>query len=80
MRRNIEFSVKMAKQFRVVQPWGKDRGHEATLIGEHATVDEAFAHIDRLAEQMVRTGAPSDSVDLLVVDDAGRIIDRPQAH
>jgi hypothetical protein len=33
--------------------------------------------IDRLAAQMMRTGAPSDAVELIVVDDADRIIQRP---
>ena len=53
--------------FRVVHPWGPNQGRQATLIIEHATLDEAFAEIDRLAAELVRTGAPSDAVELLVV-------------
>lgn len=66
--------------WRVVQPWGRDRGRQATVVSEHASAAEAFAHIDRLAVQMVRTGAPADSVALVVVDDAGNLIDRPETH
>jgi hypothetical protein len=50
-------------RFRVVQPWGPDKARQATLISEHATAAEAFAEIDRLSAEMVRTGAPSDAVE-----------------
>ncbi|MGH9254936.1 MAG: hypothetical protein ACRD3C_10245 [Vicinamibacterales bacterium] len=48
--------------FRIVQPYGRDRAHEATIISEHTTAAGAFAEIDRLSSEMVRTGAPSDAV------------------
>ena len=63
--------------FRVVQPWGRDRARQATLISEHASAAEAFQEIDRLAAQMTRTGAPSDAIELLVLDHEGRIVRRP---
>jgi hypothetical protein len=63
-----------------MQPWGPDRGRQATLISEHASVEDAFAEIDRLSAQMVRTGAPSHAVELIVVDQAGRIISRPSTQ
>ena len=65
--------------FRVVQPWGPDTGTQSTMVSEHASAAEAFAEIDRLAAQMVRTGAPSDAVTLMVVDADGRVR-RPGAH
>ena len=65
--------------FRIVQPWGPDRVRQATVISEHATAAEAFAEIDRLASEMVRTGAPSDAVELLVADASGRLVRRPGA-
>jgi len=68
------------KPYRVVQPYGPDKAREATIISEHQTAPDAFAEIDRLSAQMVRTGAPSNTVELLVVDPAGRIIQRPEAH
>ncbi|HYE85345.1 MAG TPA: hypothetical protein VEA16_03245 [Vicinamibacterales bacterium] len=70
----------MTQIFRVVQPWGRDRAREATLIGEHASVHAAFAQIDRLTAQMLRTGAPSNSIDLLVVDETGNVVKRPGAN
>jgi hypothetical protein len=66
--------------FRIVQPWGPDKARQATIISEHATAAEAFAEIDRLSAQMVRTGARSDYVELLVVDAAAQIVRRPDAH
>jgi hypothetical protein len=66
--------------FRVIQPWGKDKAREATLISEHPTAADAFAEVDRLSVRMVRTGAPSDAVELIVVDDRGDVVRRPDAH
>jgi len=50
------------------------------LISEHPTAAAAFAEIDRLASEMVRTGAPSNAIELIVVDQAGEIVRRPGAH
>jgi hypothetical protein len=70
----------MARSFKVVQPWGRDRGREATIISEHASALEAFAALDALAERMAQTGAQSDAIALLVVDVAGNQVARPGAH
>jgi hypothetical protein len=51
----------LSRRFRVVQPWGSDKARQSTVISEHATAAEAFREIDRLASEMVRTGAPSDA-------------------
>jgi len=66
--------------FRVVQPYGRDRGREATLISEHATLAEAFAAIDRIAEKLERKGTRPDYLELIVVDGLGTIQLRPVAH
>jgi hypothetical protein len=64
--------------FRIVQPWGAHhKAQQSTLISEHPTAADAFAEIDRLTARMVRTGAPSDAVELLVIDQAGVIVQRP---
>ena len=63
--------------YRVMQPWGKDRGRDATLISEHPTAADAFAEIERLARRMRATGARSDAIELVVVDADGRILERP---
>ena len=60
--------ARMAR-FLVVQPHGRDKGREATVIYEAVTADAGFAEIDRLAEQMKMTGARPDSMELLVVDE-----------
>lgn len=62
--------------YRVVQPWGPDKARQVTVISEHPTAAAAFAEIDRLCAEMVRTGAPSDAVELLVVDAAWQRVDR----
>lgn len=41
---------------------------------------DAFAAIDRSSEQMVRTGAPSDGIELIVITDAGELVTRPGVH
>ena len=66
--------------FRVVQPWGPDKARQATPVSEHQTAAEAFGEIDRLSAQMVRTAAPSDAVELLVVDAEDRLVRRPGAQ
>lgn len=67
-------------RFRIVQPWGRDKARQATTISEHQTAAEAFAEIDRLSAEMVRTGATSDAVELVVVDAGDRVVQRPGAH
>jgi hypothetical protein len=67
-------------EYRAGQPWGRERAREATLISEHTTAAEAFAEIDRLSAQMVQTGAPSDAVELIVVDAAGERVPRGGAQ
>jgi hypothetical protein len=50
------------------------------VIDTRPTVREAFAAIDALSAQMVRTGSPSDAVELIVVDDSGARVARPGAQ
>ena len=72
-------SLGMAK-YRVMHPWGPDKGRQATLQSEHATIAEAFAAIDAIRAQMARTGAPTDAIELIVVDEDGRQVPRPGSH
>jgi hypothetical protein len=67
----------LSRPFRVVQPWGPNKARQSTVISEHATAAEAFREIDRLASEMVRTGAPRDAVELVVVDQEDEIVRRP---
>ena len=62
--------------YRVVQPYGPDKARQSTLISTHPSTAAAFAEIDRLAAQMERTGAPSDAVEPLVIDQDDRIVQR----
>lgn len=62
--------------YRVVQPYGLNRSVEATVQSEHATAEEAFAAIDAIAERMVATGVRSDFIELIVVDNQDRIVQR----
>lgn len=65
--------------YRVVQPWGRDRAMQSTLISEHSSAAQAFAAIDALAERMIRTGAPSNAVEFIVIDPESRIVNRPES-
>lgn len=67
------------ERFRVVQPWGRDRAVQSTLVSEHSSLQSAFAAIDAMADQMLRTGARPDAVELIVIDDADRIVRRPES-
>jgi hypothetical protein len=63
-----------------MHPWGPDKGRQATLQSEHATIAEASAAIDAMRAQMARTGAPTDAIELVVVDEDGRQVARPGTH
>jgi len=67
------------RQYLVVQPWGKDRARQATVVSSHPTASAAFAAIDRVAAQMVRTGCRADAVVLIVVDRSLGIVRRPES-
>lgn len=65
-----------AKPFRVVQPWGKDRGRQATILSEHMTSREAFAEVDRLIARMRAMRVPPDALELVVADGTGNVLQR----
>jgi hypothetical protein len=68
-------------RFGVVQPYGRDPVRESTVVSMHPTAAAAFDEIDRLSARMVRTGAPSDAVEFLVVDfDKQRVVPRPNTQ
>ena len=66
--------------FRDMHPWAPDKGRQATLQSEHATIAAAFAAIDAIAGQAVRTGAPSGALELVVADENGNVVPRPHLH
>ena len=65
---------------RVVQPYGRDVATQSTLVSVHPTEVHAFAQIDRLSEQMRATGAPSNAIELVVIDADGRRVERSNRH
>lgn len=79
-RGNPSETLTARKPFRVVQPWGKDPARQSTLLSEHATAGDAFAEIDRLAEQMLGTGDRPDAIELVVVNADGAVVRRLGAH
>ena len=66
--------------YRVMQPWGPDRARQATVVSEHRTAAAAFRAIERLAEELARSGAQLEQFELIVVDAEGRILARPGVH
>lgn len=66
--------------FRVMQPWGPDKGRQATSLSVHPTVTDAFDAVDRFAIEAVPLGAPSDAIELVVVDEHGQVVPRPGRH
>jgi hypothetical protein len=63
--------------FRVIQPYGSNRPREADELSSWSTLHEAFEEIDRYAARERMRHAPSDHLDLRVVDDDGYEILRP---
>jgi len=70
----------MGVPFRVVQPWGPDKGRQSTVQSEHKTVAEAFAALDVVATDMEQSGVPGDAIELVVVDEHGRVVPRPNTN
>lgn len=73
-------AVLVALPFRLMQSWGPDRARQSTLISEYATAQSAYEEIDRLAALMERTGAPSDEIELVVVNPSDEIVQRRDLH
>jgi hypothetical protein len=69
-----------ATRFRVVQPWGPDKGRQGTVQSEHKTVAEAFTALDSIATEMSLSGVPGDAIELVVVDENGQVVPRPGTH
>ena len=67
-------------KFRVVRPWGQDKGRQGTVQSEDKTVAEAFAALNCIATEMAQTGVPGDAVEVVVVDEHGQIVPRPGTH
>lgn len=68
------------RKFGVIQPWGRDLRWQFTVVSEHESVGAAFAKIDSMGAAMERNGVPSDAVQLLVIDEHGQIVPRPNVH
>ena len=66
--------------FYLVQPWGRDRYRQATVQSIHATVDDAYARLDAIAEKLQRDGAPPDYLELYVVDEQRQPVTRPEGQ
>ena len=44
----------MTAVYRIVQPYGRDKARDSTVISEHETAADGFAEIDRLSAQMAK--------------------------
>tara|TARA_B100000315_G_C14224954_1_gene428217 strand:+ start:261 stop:467 length:207 start_codon:yes stop_codon:yes gene_type:complete len=61
----------------LVQPWGRDRYREATVVDIHGSVTAAYQALDAIAKKLQRAGAPDDWLELYVVDDERQPVPRP---
>jgi hypothetical protein len=66
--------------FLIVQPYGRNPTHEATVVKVCATAEAAFDALDAISDRMRQTGAPSDAVELIVVDSDRKRVVRPGAQ
>ena len=69
-----------AMRFRVVQLWGPDNARQGTAQSEHKTIVEAFAALDSIATDVAQTVVSGDAVELVVVDEQGKVVARPGTH
>ena len=67
-------------QYRVVRPWGKDRTREATEISVWTSIADAYAEVDRYAARVKTSNLPGGHLELLVVDDNGHEVRRPETN
>ena len=61
------WTVAQVVTYRVRAAVGPDKDRQAALQSEHATLAEAFRALDGVSAAMVRTGTPSDAIELVVV-------------
>ncbi len=63
----------------VVQPWGRDKYREASIVSLHQTPEEAYDELDLLVEVMSRSRGSGDRFDAYVVDEQRQAVPRPAA-
>jgi hypothetical protein len=64
--------------FHVVQPYGKQGDYgEATIVASLPTIESAWEYLDSLWARMAAGNVPPGALELVVVDDARRLIPRP---
>ena len=59
---------------------GQGQGPGGNAAQRAESAEAAFAEIDRLRAEMGPDWAPSDAVELIVVEEGGRIVPRPAAQ
>ena len=67
----------VAMPYSLVQPWGRDRYRDATVVGIHATVTDAYDALDAIAEKLQRDRAPDGYLEIDVVDEERQPVTRP---
>jgi hypothetical protein len=77
---SLENRLRYRAPFLIVQPYGRDVTREATVVRVCPTVEAAFDAVDTISERMRQTGAPSNAVELIVVDSNRKRVLRPGAH
>lgn len=56
-------------RYYVVQPWGRDKYREASIVSMHQTAEEAYDELDVLVEVMSRSLGSGDRFEAYVVDE-----------
>lgn len=75
----VEVMTRSEGGYQLVQPYGLRIG-EWTVLGTYDTAADAFAVLDLKTALMLFRGAPSDAIQVLVVDADGKHVPRPGAH
>jgi hypothetical protein len=64
----------------LVEPWGRDRFREATIIAAAETVEAAYAEMDSRVARLMQQGIEPTSFAWFVVDEDRSPVARPRAH
>jgi hypothetical protein len=68
------------ESYALVQPYGTGRHRDdyrrATVLSIHTTADEAFAALDRIAQQLRAHGLDEATITVVIVDECRRPVTR----
>ena len=66
--------------FYIIEPWGRNKYHEASIIFRAATVEDVYAELDRLVARLQHFSIDPATFEWYVVDEDRKPVRRPGAQ